>query len=94
MPWQAILPELVNLGCVNKYFYKLVSVQTIVTQWLTTKNTRGKKSIDEIFIEVCKNGFLSYGMFLLKENIIDIHANNEWAFKYSCENGHIEIARW
>ena len=92
------LPELVNLACVNKYFYKLVFKQTIVTQWLSIKkkelNTCGKESIYEIFIEVCANGFLSYGMFLIKENIIDIHASDEHAFQSSCANGHIEMAHW
>ena len=88
------LPSLVNLGCVSKYFYKLVSDQLIIKQWLIIKNIHGKKSIGQIFIEACMNGFLSYGMFLLKENIIDIHANGERAFQSSCENGHIQIAKW
>ena len=41
-----------------------------------------------------KKGFLSYGMFLLKENKIDIHADDEQAFRDSCANGHMEIAHW
>ena len=58
------------------------------------KNMFGKKSIDEIFIEVCRKGFLSYAMFLLKENKINIHAYSEDAFVWSCVNGHMEIAHW
>ena len=89
------LPTLVNLGCTNKYFYQLVSNQPIVRQWLIIKNTHREKSIDNIFIEACMKGFLSYGMFLLKEyKRIDIHADNEYAFGCSCANGHIEIANW
>ena len=81
------LPTLVKLRCVNKYFYQLVSNQPIVKQWLIIKNMRRKKSMRHIFIEVCKNGFLSYGMFLIKKNKINIHYNNDLAFKYSCKNG-------
>ena len=88
------LPTLVNLGCVNKYFYELVSDQPIIKQWSIIKNMHGEKSIGEIFIEACRKGFLSYGMFLLKENKIDIHADDEKIFRDSCANGHIKIARW
>ena len=89
------LPELAKLGCVNKYFYKLVSRQCVVKQWLTIKNTCGRyTSINQIFIEICKNGFLLYGMYIAKKNKININAIDELAFKWSCINGHIEIARW
>ena len=88
------LPALVNLGCVNKYFYGLVSNQPIIKQWLIIKTMHRTASIDDIFTEACKNGFLSYGMFLLFEEKIDIHADNESAFRWSCANGHIQAARW
>ncbi len=29
----------------------------------------------------------------LNQNI-DIHAKDEYAFRYSCENGHLEVAKW
>ena len=59
------------------------------------KNIGGKKSIHNIFMQACKKNFLSYGMFLLKENKkIDIHANNEYVFRLSCGNGHIQMANW
>ena len=25
---------------------------------------------------------------------VNIHVNNDYAFRYSCENGNIEIAKW
>ena len=89
------LPALVNLGCVNKYFYKLVLGQPIIKQWLTIKNMHEKKkSIYETFIEVCGKGFLSYAMFFAKENKININADNEYPFRWICANGHIEMANW
>ena len=93
-------PRAVNLGCVNKYFYNLMSHQPIIKQWLIIKkkqkNMYEKLSIDGIFLEICINNFLSYGMFIIKEekNKINIHIFNEQAFKWSCEKGHIEINRW
>ena len=88
------LPGLVNLGCVNKYFYKLVSDQPITKQWLIIKSLHGIRSAYDFFIAACSRGFLSYGMFIIKENKIDIHAYHEYAFRCSCKNGHTEIARW
>ena len=88
------LPALINLGCTNKYFYKLVSNQPIIKQWLTIKNMPGEKSIGRIFIEACRKGFLSYGMFLLKENKININAHSSQAFRWSCYYGHIQVAQW
>ena len=73
-------------------FLKLLAL--IIEQWLIIKNMYSEKSIDEIFLEACGNGFLSYAIFFLKGNKIDIHAYNEEIFIYSCENGHIQIANW
>ena len=89
------LPELVNLGCANKYFHNLVSRQPIMNQWLFIKKKYPPAwDANTVFIEVCRSSFLSYAMFLIRENKIDIHAKDESAFRYSCANGHIEIAHW
>ena len=88
------LPELVTLGCVNKYFYRLVSDQPIIKQWSIIKNICKGKSINDIFIQVCKNGFLSYGMFLIKKNNINIHVADELPFRWCCSTGNIEMANW
>ena len=62
---------------------------------INNENMYGKKkSICGIFMAACRDDFLSYGMFLIKKNKIDIHAYNELAFRYSCHDGHIQIARW
>ena len=88
------LPELVKLGCINNYFYKITSNQIIVTQWRIIKNKYGEKTNNEIFIKVCEEGFLLYGMFILQKYNINIDAINELAFRYCCRNGHLEMARW
>ena len=49
---------------------------------------------DYRFIEACKFGNLNLAQGLYKTHQIDIHADDEYAFRWSCENGHIEIAKW
>ena len=65
-----------------------------MNQWLIIKNKYPSWDADLVFSPVCKNSFLSYAMFLIRENKIDIHAASEYAFRCSCENGDIEMARW
>jgi hypothetical protein len=46
------------------------------------------------FIECCKNGKLFEAQTLLANNKIDIHDYNECAFRVSCNNGHLDVAKW
>ena len=46
------------------------------------------------FNEACQNGNLKLAKELYETNKIDIHFNNESAFKWSCRYGQIEIAKW
>ena len=46
-------------------------------------------------LEYCiTNGNLAACQLINKTEIIDIHADNEWAFRLSCSCGHLEIMRW
>ena len=81
------LPELVNLLVVNKYFNKLVSKKPIIKQWIKMKDMN--KLPKNIFLASCNRNFLLHGY-----SKIDIHADNELAFRWSCQNGHKEMAQW
>ena len=37
--------------------------------------------------------FLEYAKYLVNKNEIDIHADNDYVFRYSCYNGHLDLAR-
>jgi hypothetical protein len=47
----------------------------------------------EQFIEACKGGQLKEAKQLVNDHEVDVHANNELAFREACEYGHIEIAK-
>lgn len=46
------------------------------------------------FIHCCRYGYLYEAKQLYKTSNIDVHMEEYLAFKYSCINNHIEIAKW
>ena len=46
------------------------------------------------FIRCCRNGQLEQAKEIYHSNNIDIHANNDSAFRRSCRKGHIDVAQW
>ena len=89
----ADLQTLAKMVLVNKFFHKFISAKPVMDQW---KHITGLKldTINYIFIEACKMGFLEYAIYLVNKNIIDIHAHKDSAFSLSCANGHLILAQW
>ncbi len=46
------------------------------------------------FILACGNGQIEIAKWLVRNHPVNVHLNDEWAFKSACRNGHIEIAKW
>ena len=51
------------------------------------------------FDRVVQSGHINIAQWLYELGIknnqpINIHANNEFLFRWSCENGHINITQW
>ena len=87
------LRSLANLLLVNKFFNTIITAKPIMDQWKHIKNIKSE-TITDIFIETCEMGFLEYAIYLVNENIIDIHALNDNAFRWSCCNGHLKLSQW
>ncbi len=46
------------------------------------------------FIELCKKGLLEEAIKMYNDTEVDIHYNNDDAFQWACESGHVEVAKW
>lgn len=56
-----------------------------------------KKSVNKIhchFINACKNGYILTIKFLLENFKINIHIDDDYAFRLACENGHTETVKY
>lgn len=48
-----------------------------------------------LFLNVCRNGHIEVARFLLSvDNLINIHANNEYMFRISCSNGDLNSVKF
>ena len=50
-------------------------------------------SIEDKFIDYCKYRNLKEAKKLYGEKKVNIHAQNECAFRYACWKGHLETAK-
>ena len=87
------LHSLANLLLVNKFFNTIISAKPVMSQWKYL-NSIQIDTTNNIFKKACSLGFVEYANYLINGNTIDIHADNEYAFRCSCLNGHINIALW
>ena len=46
------------------------------------------------FARACRFGKIEIAKEIFKKGNIDIHAYNEFAFRWTCEHGHLEVAKW
>ena len=52
------------------------------------------RTLNELFVEVCKNGELDNARRLREENRVFVRFNNDEAFRAACTNGQLSVARW
>ena len=87
------LPQMVNLMRVNKNYYEKIKHQKLILEWNEMKLI--KNSINCIFQRSCVKGYINYAKSLItRYDKIDIHADNEYAFRLACQYGHLSVARW
>jgi hypothetical protein len=51
-------------------------------------------NLDKQFLEACKYGQIEEAKRLTQDHQVDVHADNESAFRQTCAYGHIDIAKW
>ena len=60
-----------------------------------TKCVGVENNIKQAFIEACINGSEASAILLYQNfSYIDIHANDDYAFRYACINGQLDSAKW
>ena len=48
----------------------------------------------EIFLKCFENKCFTFAKLIHSKGAVDIHFDNDYVFRYSCENGHLEVAKW
>jgi len=88
-----------KLSLVNKYYYDFVVNDKLfmaLKQFYLMEKINNKNLTEEEnnFVSACTNNNLLVAKYLYQKYKINIHAYNECAFRWSCEKGHLEIAKW
>jgi ankyrin repeat protein len=52
-----------------------------------------KNKDDDDFRRACQNGNLEHAKLIFNKTI-DIHSDNEYAFRFACAMGHLEVVKW
>ena len=82
--------DFLSIRCVNHNLYKLVINNLLFIEWQQFNSIH--ENIN--FLDACRFGYFIICKYLLRTKIINIHANDEYAFKWSCFNNHHNIAKW
>ena len=84
-----------NILLINKYYNNIImndnlflDLKRIIEMKIKTKNKT------KLFIETCRMGLKFFAKYLLLKHKINIHMDNEHAFRLSCANGHIETVKY
>jgi hypothetical protein len=66
-----------------------------VAKWLYSLGGISISSINRAFCYSCEDGKLEVAKWLFDlDKQINIHADNDYAFKMACMNGHINVSKW
>ncbi len=86
---------------INKYYHGLIIDHTLYKKIIKlhhynkTHVCEFASKNESLFINSCQTNNILISQYLIKKYPnINIHADNDHAFKLSCANGHLNMARW
>jgi hypothetical protein len=87
-----------NIDTVNEKSFPMAceSGHLSIVQWIYSLGgvVFDELNIHALFDRVCQRGQLSVAQWLHDRSGLDIHVENDRAFRLICENGHLSIAQW
>jgi AraC-like DNA-binding protein len=72
---------------VQKIEQSTAIMQTYILQYTTN-------TMNDQFIELCKDGKLEEAKKLFAQGNIDVHYQDQHALRWSCAKGHLEVIEW
>ena len=84
-----------NIILINKYYNNIITNDNLFLDF--KKIIKMKiKMLDKkkLFIETCRMDFKFFAKYLISKHKINIHTDDELAFRWSCRNGHIETVKY
>ena len=97
-----LMDDFITIKQLNKYYERLIGNHFLFGSWkelvLFNKNNNNIKfsiqTNESLFVNACRTNNLLCKYLIKKFTNINIHANNELAFKLSCFYGHLNVAQW
>ena len=84
-----------NIILINKYYNNIIMNDDLFLDLKRIMEMKIKmKDKTNLFIETCRMGFKFFAKYLVLKHKINIHADDEGAFRWSCENGHTETVKY
>lgn len=95
-----IMDDFIIINQLNKYYKQLIIKNILFKSWTELRVFDRENKIydltknNSLFINACDTNNLMCKYLSKKYIDIDIHANNEYAFQLSCQNGDLDLAQY
>jgi len=101
------LTDFKAMSLVSHYYYQIANQNELYTElkiFCLNRQTELESlryyyayQFDKIHIEftrACYYGKMLVAKYIYSKHNINLHTGDEWAFRWACKKGHIEVAKW